>query len=275
MESLMERSCQTVILKEASLSAARGGRWFHGEHAHPEAQVTVHLPAHGSRTGVFEPRTRIVPPYAPHTGGWTCGASSVVFHFTPQILEATADEIYGISSFDLRGGGAEDPLMVHLAEAALEEMAFGASSSLLLDYITHVVAGRLIRAYVGLPERHLRARTLLTARQLRTLREFIDSRLEVGTSVRELGAVIGLGPQRLSTLLKASTGLTPHAYVTHLRIVRAGRLLRQSQLTLPEIALMLGFAGQSHFGAVFRRYLGVTPQYYRKVTQMSRQPPSR
>ena len=265
----MERSCQTVILNEASLSAARGGTWFHGEHEHPEAQVTVHLPAHGGRTGAFEPRTRIVPPYAPHIGGWTFGASSVVFHFTPQILEATADEIYGISNFDLRGGGVQDPLIVHLAEVALEEMAFGVSSSLLLDYITHVLAGRLIRAYVGLPEGHLRARTLLTARQLCTLREFTDSRLDVGTSVRQLGAVIGLGPQRLSTLLKASSGLTPHAYVTHLRIVRAGRLLKQGQLTLSEIALTLGFAGQSHFGAVFRRYLGVTPQHYRKVAQMS------
>jgi AraC family transcriptional regulator len=157
-----------------------------------------------------------------------------------------------------------------LAEVALEEMAFGVSSSLLLDYITHVLAGRLIRAYVGLPEGHLRARTLLTARQLCTLREFIDSRLDGGTSVRQLGAVIGLGPQRLSALLKASTGLTPHAYVTHLRIVRAGRLLKQGQLTLSEIALTLGFAGQSHFGAVFRRYLGVTPQHYRKVAQMTR-----
>ena len=266
----MEGSCKTVILNEASLSAARGGTWFHGEHEHLEAQVTVHLPAHGGRTGAFEPRTRIVPPYAPHTGGWTFGASSVVFHFTPQILEATADEIHGISNFDLRGGGVQDPLIVHLAEVALEEMAFGVSSSLRLDYITHVLAGRLIRAYAGLPERDLRARTLLTARQLCTLREFIDSRLDVGTSVRQLGAVIGLGPQRLSTLLKASTGLTPHAYVTHLRIVRACRLLKQGQLTLSEIALTLGFAGQSHFGAVFRRYVGVTPQRYRKIAQMSR-----
>ena len=217
----------------------------------------------------FEPRTRIVPPHAPHVGGWKLGASSVVFHFRPEILEAAADEIYGISKFDLRGGEVQDPLIVHLAEAALEEMAFGASGSLLLDHITNVLAGRLIRAYAGLPEGQRRRRALLTARQLRTLREFIDSRLDMRTSVRQLGGVIGLGPQRLTALLKVSTGLTPHAYVTHLRIITARRLLRQNQLTLSEIALTLGFVGQSHFGTVFRRYLGMTPQHYRRAAQLS------
>jgi AraC-like DNA-binding protein len=54
-----------------------------------------------------------------------------------------------------------------------------------------------------------------------------------------------------------------------LRIIRAGRLLKQNQLTLSEIALTLGFAGQSHFGTVFRRYLGVTPQDYRRAAHMS------
>jgi AraC family transcriptional regulator len=87
--------------------------------------------------------------------------------------------------------------------------------------------------------------------------------------VRQLGAVIGLGPQRVTALLKASTGLSPHAYVTHLRILSAGRLLRQNHLTLSEVALTLGFAGQSHFGTVFRRYLGMTPRHYRRAAQMS------
>lgn len=264
----MERSCHTVTLNEASLSAARGGTWFHKEHEHAEAQVTVHLPAHGRGTNGFEPRIRIVPPHARNKGGCTSRVSSVVFHFTPEILAFTADEIYGTSKFDLRGGLVQDPLIAHLAEVALEEMAFGVSSSLLLDYLTHILAGRLIRAHVGLSGCRLGTRSRLTGRQLATLREFVDSRLEAGTSVRQIGAVIGLGPQRLSALLKASTGLTPHGYVTHLRIVRAGMLLKQSQLTLSEIALTLGFAGQSHFGAAFRRYLGVTPKNYRKIDQL-------
>jgi AraC family transcriptional regulator len=190
-----------------------------------------------------------------------------VFHFRPQILEAAADEIYGVPRFELRGGEVQDPVIVHLAEAALREMEFDASSALLLDYIATVLAGRLIRAYADLPQGQGRRRTLLTPRQLRTLREFMESRLDVGTSVRQLGAAIGLGPQRLTAQLKASTGLTPHAYVTHLRIMSASRLLRQNRLTLSEVALTLGFAGQSHFGTVFRRHLGVTPQRYRRANQ--------
>jgi AraC family transcriptional regulator len=268
----MERACQTVVLDEACLSAARGAAWAHKEHEHAEAQVTVRLPERRGPMATLEPQTRIVPPHAPHAGGSTFGASSVVFHFRPQVLQAAADEIYGVSRFDLRGGGVQDPLIVHLAEAALAEMEFVATGSLLLDSLATILTGRLVRAYAGLPQGRPR-RTLLTPRQLRILGDFIESRFDGGPSVRQLGAVIGLGPQRLTALLKASTGLTPHAYVTHLRIVRACRLLKQDQLTLSEIALTLGFVGQSHFGAIFRGSLGMTPRHYRRAAQRSMQPP--
>jgi AraC family transcriptional regulator len=190
----------------------------------------------------------------------------VVFHFAPQVLPGAADEIYRASNFELRGGEVRDPLIVELAEGALEEMAFGSRDSLLLDHLAQVLAGRLVRAYGGLAGARPLARTPLTGRELSTLREFIESRFDTGCGVRQLGAAIGLGPQRLSAVLKASTGLTPHEYVTHLRIMKATQLLRHTRLPLPEIALMLGFAGQSHFGAVFRRYLGITPLVYRKQT---------
>jgi AraC family transcriptional regulator len=261
----MEIECQTLVLDAARLSAAPGGTWFHGEHEHAEAQLTVRLRVQGERAIAAESSVRIVPPYVPHRGGGPVGARSVVFHFPPKSLACVADEIYGISNFELRGGEVRDPLIVHLAEAALSELAFGSSSSLLLDYIAHVLTGRLVRAYTNLPGVRHWARTLLSAQHLRALRDFIESRFEAAITVRHLATVVGLGPHRFTAVLKASTGLTPHAYVTHLRIIRASRLLKQNQRTLAEIALTLGFAGQSHFGSVFRKYLGVTPGQYRKI----------
>jgi AraC family transcriptional regulator len=180
------------------------------------------------------------------------------------MLAETADEIHGTSRFELRGGEVRDALIVQVAGAALEEMETGLRGSMLLDYLAHVLVARLVRAYTGRTGGRELARTRLSARQLNTLREFVESRLDMGASVRQLAAVMGVGPQRLTAILKTSTGLTPHVYVTHLRMIRAGRLLKQRQLTLSEIALALGFAGQSHFGAVFRRYVGVTPREYRK-----------
>jgi AraC-like DNA-binding protein len=270
----MDMACDTVDLETARLSVARGGMSSHEEHEHPEAQITVRLRAQDGYLSGFEPFTRIVPPYCPHKGGGLSGTASLLFHFTPQTLDRTAEEIYGISNFDLRGEKVRDPLILHLAEVALQEIEFGLSNSLLLDYIAHVLAGRLVRAYGGLPRSQRLGRTLLTARQLCRLREFIESRFDTPPTVREIAAVIGLGPQRFTAVLKASTGLTPHAYVTHLRIVSAGRLLKQNQLTLSEIALTLGFAGQSHFGSVFSRYFGVTPKHYRnRASTSARNPP--
>ena len=170
----------------------------------------------------------------------------------------------------MRGGEVRDPLILHLAEVATEEISLGLNNSLLLDTIAHVLAGRLIREYASLPGAKPPARRRLTGRQLSTLREFIESRFDTSCTVREMAEVIRLGPQRFTSVLKAWTGLTPHAYVTHLRIARACRLLKQNRLTLSEIGLTLGFAGQSHFGSVFHRYLGVTPKHYRASVDLAR-----
>jgi AraC-like DNA-binding protein len=253
-----------VVLDAARVSTATGGPWSHDEHEHPDIQVTVHLPAQGASMGAFESSTRIVPSHAPHKGGAPSGVASVVFHFTPQMLDGVAEEMLGEAHFELHRGDVCDPFIAQVAEAALQEISSCFDDSLLLDQIAHVVAGRLLRSYAILPEGKRLVRTRLTARQLNTLREFIESRFDTAGGVRKLAAVIGLGPQRFTAVLKASMGLTPHAYVTQLRMMRASRLLQQSGLTLAEIALTLGFASQSHFGSVFRRFFGVTPQQYRK-----------
>ena len=260
----MPTPCRTVVLDATRVSTANGGPWSHEEHEHPDVQVTVHLPAQGASIGAFESSTRIVPSHAPHKGGAASGVASVVFHFTPQMLAGVAEEILGNAQFELRRGDVCDPFIAHVADAALQEISSGFDDSLLLYQMAHLVAGRLLRSYAILPEGTRLVRTRLSARQLSTLREFIESRFDTARGVRQLAAVIGLSPQRFTAVLKASTGLTPHAYMTQLRMMRAGRLLQQGQLTLAEIAFTLGFASQSHFGSVFRRFFGVTPQQYRR-----------
>lgn len=252
-----------MVLEGARLSAATLGAWFHEEHEHPEAQVTIRLPANSDQTASVEPRIQIVPSNAPHKGGWPPGVTSVVFHLAPHMLASAADEIHGTANFALRGGEIHDPIMIQCAQAALAEMRCHGGTPLLLDYLTHLVAGRLVRTQAGRDADRRPRQTPLTLRQLGTLREFIESRLDTGTSVRQLAAVIGFGPQRLTALMKMSTGFTPHAYVNHLRILKASQLLKRTQLPLAEIALTLGFATQSHFGSVFRKYLGITPREYR------------
>ena len=71
-------------------------------------------------------------------------------------------------------------------------------------------------------------------------------------------------PFRLCRSFRAATGTTIHRYLTHVRLQRAlGRLAEGAQ-DLTDLAFELGFSSHSHFTAVFRRSLGVTPEAVRR-----------
>ena len=144
------------------------------------------------------------------------------------------------------------------------EIRSGRCGRLFLDSAKQLVAGWLIRRHSRVAARPAAPKDRLTHAQLRLLRELLEARFERPPDVGELAAAVGVGPHRLRPLLKASAELGPHAYLTHLRMERAKELLKDPQRALSDIAAELGFASQSHFGAVFRRELQTTPLAYRK-----------
>lgn len=221
----------------------------HPEHQHPETQLTVHVPASGANVPAL--RGRIVPGGLPHEGGWTDGIRSVVFHFDTVLLNEVSDG----QAFSIAESEIKDSLILELGAVAAREFCSGWNDRLFLSSTHQVIAGMLIR-------RHgLRGRG--EAGILKKLRDFADSRMHQQLSVPEMARAIGVGTQRLTRELKEATGLSPHQYVIRLRVERARQLLKDPKVALAEIAFGLGFSSQSHFTAVFRRHVGVTPKVYR------------
>ena len=68
-------------------------------------------------------------------------------------------------------------------------------------------------------------------------------------------------------LFKHATGLAPHQYVSRCRIDRAKQLLADTDLPLIEIGPQVGYADQSHFTALLRRHVAMTPKTYRNTTR--------
>lgn len=61
-----------------------------------------------------------------------------------------------------------------------------------------------------------------------------------------------------------SLGAAPHRFLIERRVARARPLLADPHLSVAEIALMLGFADQSHFTEHFRRLTGITHARFRR-----------
>lgn len=76
---------------------------------------------------------------------------------------------------------------------------------------------------------------------------------------------IGLNSAYFSTLFKKETGVNFSTYLLNLKIDNAKLLLKNSNLSLINIAIELGFDNQSYFSNVFKKATGMTPKQYRQT----------
>ena len=86
-------------------------------------------------------------------------------------------------------------------------------------------------------------------------------------SLATLAAVAQMSPTHFAHLFKHATGLAPHQYVILCRMEQAKRLLAETDMPLIEIGPQVGCADQSHFTALFRRHVAMTPKAYRNTTR--------
>lgn len=96
--------------------------------------------------------------------------------------------------------------------------------------------------------------------KLRRLTELLDSQLERRVNVRELAKTSGLSARQVHRLFKTYLAMSPQAYHRKMRLQRARDMLRQTELTVLEIAMASGFTSSSDFSRVYRRVFHQSPQ---------------
>lgn len=69
----------------------------------------------------------------------------------------------------------------------------------------------------------------------------------------------------LSKLFKSYMGVTLSNYINIYRINRSIKLMQDTDLTLTEIALQVGFKDSQHYSKVFMNIINATPSHYRKM----------
>ncbi|MFI8221255.1 helix-turn-helix domain-containing protein [Streptomyces sp. NPDC085932] len=135
------------------------------------------------------------------------------------------------------------------------------------DHLVGMLAAQLARAHaIGRPIVRLgKYPAGLTARQLTDVRELMEQHLAEPLPISVLASTSGLSPSHFSRQFKNSTGQSPHQFLLHLRLDRAGRLLRTTMLPIADVALRCGFSHQEHLTRVMRAKLGVTPAALRRA----------
>lgn len=160
--------------------------------------------------------------------------------------------------------GQQAPGLAALTACLRTALAEGAATPGFLDHWSVLAGLEVLRLHRERPAGGGRAPALSPA-MLRRVLALIDARLDEEIGLEELCGVAGLSPWHFARCFRAATGWPPHAYVTHQRLERAKRLLRDGRHGLSAVALDCGFASQSHFTVAFRRETGVTPGRWRQL----------
>ncbi len=97
--------------------------------------------------------------------------------------------------------------------------------------------------------------------------EYVDSRLDETILLADMAAVAGLSRMYFAAQFRAATGIRPHEFLLRRRIDRAKQMLAETDSTLVEVALSVGFQNQAHFTTVFKRFVGETPYRWRSCNR--------
>lgn len=94
--------------------------------------------------------------------------------------------------------------------------------------------------------------------------DVIERRIAEPLSLRDVADSIGVTPGYLTTLVRRRTGRTVVDWITEQRMVRARRLLAETDLPVAEVARRVGLPDAGYFARVFRNSNGVTPRQWRR-----------
>jgi AraC family transcriptional regulator len=151
--------------------------------------------------------------------------------------------------------------MLGLAVRILDEFEnFDASSPL-------IVEGLLLELF-GVCDRQMRSDSA-PPRWLRSVSEMLRERCADPWNLSAVAAQAGVHPGYLTSVFRRHFGCAIGEFVRRQRIALACRILADGDTPLADVAVMSGFADQSHFTRTFKRQLGLTPATYRKATSHS------
>ncbi len=187
-------------------------------------------------------------------------------HLDQQLVCRVAEELAGHVGARLsliRQSGFQDPLLSQMGFALRRELAQPTSAGkLYAQTAAQMLAVHLLRHYNATPVTIKEPAQGLTSRQLKRVTDFLLEHLSEDLSLEVLAAQSGFSAYHFARLFRQATGESPHQFVLRQRIEHAQRLLDEADLPLAQVAAACGFANQSHFTQVFKRYLGYTPRAY-------------
>ncbi|WP_163406898.1 helix-turn-helix domain-containing protein [Flavobacterium ajazii] len=113
--------------------------------------------------------------------------------------------------------------------------------------------------------KNLTAAMVLTTK----FKELLYTHIKKEHGVGFYASLLNVTPNHLNKSLKNVTGKSPAKWIDETILLEAKYLLYQTNLSVSEIALQVGYYDQSYFSRIFKKQEGITPVQYRKLIEKS------
>lgn len=172
-------------------------------------------------------------------------------------LEVSGDlfEIDG-GRYTCSGGTAALDMMLHVIA---QENGEAFASAVADQFLHHRIRGCEERQRMP-----LRSRIGVSHPKLLRCVELLEQDTAAELSREQLAERVGLSNRQLERLFRKYLHTTPSRYTMDHRLRRARALLRDTSLSIIEVAVACGFASHSHFSKNYRQRFGTTPRDERR-----------
>lgn len=235
---------------------------FLPKHSHKDAYLTYILSGQycesydGAKSSCTEGGLHFLPPEELHENNYLAETRCLIIRIDPSILNRLGEhgsvlsapgEVQGIASSWLVGRlqreflAADDASPVAIEGILLEILAESARS------IGQAGGGK-------------------APKWLKRVFEMLEDNYLSSPSLTELSAIAGVHQVHLSREFRKHYNCTIGEFIRKRRVEHACALLVSSNMPLSEVALTCGFSDQSHFSAMFKTHMGLTPAKFREIS---------
>ena len=186
------------------------------------------------------------------------------FRYGPGVLEAI-DNLVAAGRV-----GCLPPLAELAVLGGLAQAATGGASDVGIDEIGVMFAVRFVDAVTG-NERRCFLGSGIHRRRAVDAALWIDAHSHDVITLEDGAKAADMSPFHFLRVFAKVLGVTPHQYLVRCRLRHAARLLSDSEQSVTEIALQVGFGDLSNFVRTFRRAAGVSPRGFRQMASGERQ----
>ena len=192
---------------------------------------------------------------------WECMAA--MQEAFPRVAISTSLFTLDRDRFTSSGGTAPLDMMLHLISRDHgRELSAAISEMFVYERI------RNEQDHQRVPLKHMLG---TTQPKLQEIVALMETNLEEPIDLDELAMYVSVSRRQLERLFQKYLNCSPSRYYLKLRLIRARQLLKQTPMSIIELASVCGFMSTPHFSKCYREYFGVPPSNERLGPETGRQ----